>query len=464
MKRALVLAAIVATAAPSAAQTPTQPQLPRVTMPIATQTLANGMTLVVQEDHRTPRVAVSLWYDVGSKDEVAGKYGFAHLFEHLMLEAGSRHVAPGDFFRKLEAAGATNIQCTTTVDRTNYREVVPSAALETALWLESDRMAFLLDRIDARALDAQKATVENERKLNYDDAPLRVIERAIRAEVFPLAHPNHRSPMGEPADVAGATLHDVRAFFHAWYAPNNATLVLAGDVDMARAKVLVEKWFGTIPTRPLPARAPVPQLKSAGEVRLFIEAQLAERYVLVSWPTPPTYAEGDAELAVVQRILSGGRLHRRLMRDESLVREVRIAHDQPVFGQHGELFEISAVALGAREHKDVLAAIDDEIARVRAGDVTDAEIASAKAAVLAEIVFAVERLHDRAERIHEYARLASDPAFFERHRQRVESISRAAIVDAARRFLSNERRVVTFVMPNPKLPEVARVVRVARRP
>lgn len=458
---AALFAVGAASAAPEAAPAASPSPAP-LAFPVARHRLANGLELVVQQDRRTPRVAVSLWYHVGAKDEPAGRSGFAHLFEHLMLEGGSRHVSPGAFFKTLEGVGATNIQCTTTVDRTNYREVVPTGALEVALWLESDRMAFLLDRVDARVLEAQKAVIENERKLNYDDAPLRLVERAIRAEIFPPGHPNRRPPIGDAGDVARATLDDARAFFRAWYAPNDATLVLVGDVDMARAKPLVEKWFGAIPSRPLPPRAAPPPVRVAGEVRIEMEAQLGERYVLVSWPTPARFAEGDAELAVAQRILAGGRLQRRLMRDDLLARSVTVAHAQPMFGQLGELFEIAATATAERSSKELLAAIDDELARLRAGDVTDSDVATAKASVVADLVFSAERLHDRAERINEYAQLAGEPSFFERERESVARVTRAAIVEAARRWLPSDRRVVTFVAPNAKMAEAARVVRTTR--
>ncbi len=462
---ARLLAAAVALAAASApaSAAPPPPTSPApLAIAVATTRLANGLELVVHEDRRAPRVAVSLWYHVGSKDEPSGRNGFAHLFEHLMLEAGSRNVAPGDFFKTLEGVGATNIQCTTSVDRTNYREVVPTGALEVALWLESDRMAFLLDRVDARVLDAQKAVVTSERKLNYDDSPLRLVEQMIRAEVFPVGHPNHRPPIGDAGDLARATLDDVRAFFRAWYGPNDATLVLAGDIDMARAKPLVEKWFGSIPSRPPPLTKRADSVRLVGEARLHVDAQLGERYVIVSWPTPATYGDGDAELAILQRVLTGGRLSRRMLRDEAVARQVSVTQNQLAFGQFGELFEITAVALDGRESTDVLAVLDDELARVRAGETTDAEIAHAKAGVLAELVFSVEKLTDRAERLNEYAQMIGDAGFFERDRKRIDAVTRDAVIAAARRWLPKDRRVVTLVTPNAKMPEAVRLVRATR--
>ncbi len=461
LARSIVVAVAIAVAsAPASASPPPSPA--PLAIAVTTTRLANGLELIVHEDHRTPRIAVSLWYHVGSKDEPPGRNGFAHLFEHLMLEAGSRHVAPGGFFKTLEGAGATNIQCTTTADRTNYREVVPSASLEVALWLESDRMAFLLDRIDAKVLDAQRSIVTNERKLNYDDSPLRLVEQMIRAEVFPANHPNHHSPIGDPGDLARATLDDARAFFRAWYGPNDATLVLAGDIDMAHAKPLVEKWFGAIAAKPTPPRRRVDPVKLAGEVRLHVEAQLGEKYVLVSWPTASSYAEGDAELAVLQRVLSGGRLSRRMLRDDAVARQVSVTHNQLIFGQFGELFEITAIALDGRESTDVLAAIDDELVRVRAGEITDAEVASARAGAVAELVFSVEKLTDRAERINEYAQMVGDGGFFARDRQRLEKVTRDAVIEAARRWLPKDRRVVTLVASNAKMTQGVRLVRATR--
>jgi predicted Zn-dependent peptidase len=203
-------------------------------------------------------------------------------------------------------------------------------------------------------------------------------------------------------------------------------------------------------------------VKLAGDVRLQIDAQLGERYVMVTWPTPASYAAGDAELAVVQRLLAGGRLQRRALREDPVARSVSALHRQSVFGQFGGLFEITAVALDARASTDVLAAIDDELARLRAGETTDAEVASARASLDSELIFSSERLMDRAERINEYAQMLGAPAFFDRDRLRLQSVTRAGVAEAARRWLPSDRRVVTFVTPNATMREGARLVRATR--
>src|SRR5580658_9945621 len=237
--------------ATSPVASPTQKDPLDVSLAVDKTRLDNGLELVLHEDHRTPIVTVNLWYHVGSKDEPKGKNGFAHLFEHVMFQ-GSKHVPEDTYFLDLERVGATDINGSTALDRTNYFETVPSNQLELGLWLESDRMGFLLDHVDQATFAGQRDVVKNERRQNYENAPYGLVGQYVHAELFPPDHPYHLLTIGTPNDLDAATLDDVKAFFRTWYVPNNATLVIAGDIDKTQARALVDKYFGPIPSGSVP--------------------------------------------------------------------------------------------------------------------------------------------------------------------------------------------------------------------
>ena len=210
--------------------------------------LSNGLEVLLHEDHKLPIVSVDIWYHVGPLKERAGRTGFAHLFEHMMFE-GSKHVGEKAHFKYLEAAGATDINGTTDFDRTNYFETVPSNELETALWLESDRMGFLLDTLDRAKLTNQRDVVRNEKRQG-EGTPYGIVDEEVFHQLFPKGHPYYADVIGSHADVEAVRLNDVREFFTQYYAPNNATLAIAGDYDPATIKQLLEKYFGPIPQGP----------------------------------------------------------------------------------------------------------------------------------------------------------------------------------------------------------------------
>src|SRR4029077_13694855 len=206
-------------------------------------TLANGLDVILSEDHRLPMVAVNLWYHVGPANQAAGRTGFAHLFEHMMFQ-GSKH-APGDMhFRTVEGAGGSNINGTTDFDRTNYFETLPSTQLELGLWLESDRMGYLLDMVDQANLSNQQDVVRNERRQSVENQPYGIVEEAMFHQLFPKTHPYYADVIGSHADIQAAKLEDVKNFFMLYYAPNNASLAIVGDIDKAKTKALVDKYFG----------------------------------------------------------------------------------------------------------------------------------------------------------------------------------------------------------------------------
>ena len=225
------------------------------TIPFEKYTLSNGLEVILSEDHRLPLVAVNLWYHVGPANEDPGRTGFAHLFEHMMFQ-GSRHV-PGDtHFRLLEGAGGTDLNGTTDFDRTNYFETVPADRLELALWLESDRMGYLLDKVDQTNLSNQQDVVRNERRQSVENQPYGIVEEELFHQLFPATHPYYASVIGSHADIQAARLEDVKNFFKLYYAPNNASLVIVGDIDAAATRAMVEKYFGTLEQgKPVPKPA-----------------------------------------------------------------------------------------------------------------------------------------------------------------------------------------------------------------
>jgi len=278
-------------------------------------TLPNGLVVILTEDHRLPLVSTNIWYHVGPANEIAGRTGFAHLFEHMMFE-GSKHVPGNSHIRYLEAAGSSDLNGTTDFDRTNYFETLPSNQLELALWLESDRMGYLPDKLDQASLTNQQDVVRNERRQSIENSPYGIVEEGVYHLLFPKSHPYHADVMGSHADIQAAKLEDVRNFFKLYYAPNNASLAIVGDFDPAQAKQFVEKYFG-----PLKRGAPVPKIAAVTppitvQRRAVIHDQVELPRVYMAWLTPSIFKPGDADADLASEILGGGkssRLYKKLI-------------------------------------------------------------------------------------------------------------------------------------------------------
>src|SRR5580765_8722064 len=257
-------------------------------------TLPNGLDVILSEDHRLPLVAVNLWYHVGPANEEAGRTGFAHLFEHMMFQ-GSKHV-PGDMhFKTVEATGGTDANGTTDFDRTNYFETMPADRLETALWLESDRMGYLLDDLDQGKLSNQQDVVRNERRQSVENQPYGIVEEELYHQLFPKGHPYYASVIGSHADIQAAKLGDVKAFFKQFYAPNNASLVIVGDMNKAATRSLVEKYFGSLKRgADVPARE-IQTPPITAERRAVVKDRIELPRVYMAWLTSPIYKPGDAD-------------------------------------------------------------------------------------------------------------------------------------------------------------------------
>ncbi|WP_437929421.1 pitrilysin family protein [Sorangium sp. So ce291] len=430
-----------------------------VMIPVEKYTLQNGLEVVLHEDRRTPVVAVNVWYHVGSKDEPKGKNGFAHLFEHLMFQ-GSKNVGEDMYFKYLERAGASERNGTTNADRTNYFETVPANELALVLWLESDRMGWLLDHANEETFASQRNVVKNERRQNYENAPYGLVPQFIRAAMFPENHPYHLLTIGTPEDLDAARMDDVQAFFKTFYVPNNATLVVAGDIDRARTKELVNRYFSSLPKGAPPPVVSKPDPGDlATEKRLEIEADVELPRLTISWVTPPSFAPGDAELDLVGNVLSSGktsRLYKRLVYDLQIAQDVFAGQQS---SQLASTFQITATLKKGKSPEQALKLIDAELEKLRKAPPTQDEHERARAKLLSDLVFSMEQVTARANAINNYNQLAGDPGYFPKDVARYETATAADLQKATADFLPQGRRVIALVTPKPGAPKAGRLVK-----
>ena len=353
------------------------PAAPTLDLPFTRRRLANGLDVIVHEDHRVPIVAVNVWYHVGSKNERPGQTGFAHLFEHLMFE-GSQHHDTG-YFPPLQQAGA-QLNGSTNTDRTNYWEVVPTSAIDRALWMESDRMGYLLPALTPERFETQRKVVLNERRQSYENRPYGLALMALMAGLFPFEHPYRWPTIGDVADLHAMQFDDVREFFRTYYGPSNASLVLAGDVDTEEGFDLAERYFGDLPpgARPAPVRAAA---SLAQERRLVLEDRVELPRLYIAWHSPAMFAKDDAELDLVADLVANGKAAR-LYR--TLVYEDRVALDVSASQQSRELssvFVLAATAAPGKSLADVAARVDVALTELAANGPTEAEMERSRAQV-----------------------------------------------------------------------------------
>jgi zinc protease len=419
---------------------------PGLDIPFRKHVLDNGLQVVIHEDHSCPIAAVNVWYHVGSKNEVAGRTGFAHLFEHLMFEGSAHH--DSGYFEPLQQAGGT-LNGSTNSDRTNYWEVVPANALELALWMESDRMGFLLPALTEEKFSNQRDVVLNERRQNYENRPYGMAGLAMLDALFPAGHPYHWSTIGSPDDLRAATADDVRAFFRRYYHPANASLAIAGDVDADGALELAAACFGEIPAGEPPAAVP-PTPARAVPSRRVIEDRVELPRLYLGWLSPAMYADGDAELDLLADVLATGKASR-LYR--ALVYERRIATDVSAYQGSRELgsaFQIVTTAVPGIGLGTLEDAIHEEVARVRASDVSPDELARTLA--LTETAF-VSRLQTvggfggKSDQLNNYNVFLGDPGCFSRDLARYRSATGASVRAAADAHLDAAHCVTLSVVP-----------------
>jgi predicted Zn-dependent peptidase len=412
--------------------------------------LANGLRLIVAEDHLAPVVAVNVWYNVGSKHEVEGKTGFAHLFEHVMFQ-GSANVGKAEHMALVQAAGGT-LNGTTWLDRTNYFETLPSHQLELAIWLEADRMGTLLDALSQENLDNQREVVKNEKRWSYDNRPYGTWNEKLLGHLFPDEHPYHHPTIGSMEDLDAASLEDVRDFFRTWYAPNNAVLSVVGDCDPAQVRAWAERYFGPIPANPaLPPLADMSLPAVIGEERReVVEDRVPLPRVYVGFRAPVFGDRRLDALDLAAQLLAGGkgsRLHRRLVREERLAQDVAV-FTLPFIGGASVCVGWATVRPGV-DVALVEAAYLEELEKLAAEAPTDDELARAKALTEADELGALARVEERADRLSMYATLFDDPGLVNTLLPRYLSVTTEQIRDAARAVFRADNRVVLTYVPMP---------------
>ncbi len=408
-------------------------------------TLPNGLTVLVHTDRKAPVVAVSVWYKVGSKNEPRGKTGFAHLFEHLMFN-GSEN-SPNDYFGPMKEIGVTDINGTTWFDRTNYYETVPTAALDRALMLESDRMGHLLGAVTQEKLDNQRGVVQNEKRQG-DNNPFGLIEYEQYETLYPAGHPYHHSTIGSMADLDSASLEDVRAWFRDHYGPNNAVLVLAGDIDAATAKAKVEKWFGAIPAGPAiqPVSAPVPTLPAP--ITRTLQDRVATTRVYRMWAVPGLDNPDYLPLEVGGLILGGlasSRLDDALVRGQQLAVAAQASAD--IFVQAGQFVMQADVKPGADPAK-VGAALDAELNRLMTEGPSADELARAATTFAANQIRGLESVgggHGKAPTLAEGLLYSGDPAHYRKELEAAARLTPAMVRDAMAKWLKRPVFALTVV-------------------
>ena len=417
-------------------------------------TLPNGLEVILREDHRLPLVAVDLWYHVGPVNEKAGRTGFAHLFEHMMFE-GSEHVGEKAHFKYLEGAGATDINGTTSYDRTNYFETVPSNQLDLALWLESDRMGFLLETLDRAKLTNQRDVVRNE--LRQDEGqPYDVADEAMGHLLFPKGHPYYGNVIGSHADVEAARLLDVRDFFQHYYTPNNASIAIVGDFDAATIKDKVAKFFAPIPKGPAVESAHIETPAITSERRETVTDTVQLPRLTVAWLTPEAFHPGDADADMFMSILGGGKISRLY---QKLVYETQVAQSVNCNDQNLMVTSIAQCDIVARpgvKLEDLEAAFDKEIDALRTQGPTQEELDRSRNQALSGLIRGLQRLGGFggvADMMDRYNQYQHDPGYLPKDVARYEAVTTASVQQTAEKIYGKNQRVVVYCVPGKKVTE-----------
>ncbi len=440
----VALAAVLLGGAPHA-------QTSTLTVPYTQFTLPNGLNVILHRDTSVPVVAVNVWYHVGSANERVGRTGFAHLFEHVMFE-GSMHVPEGAFDTWLEAAGANN-NGSTSNDRTNYYIDLPANALELALFLESDRMGFLLDDKAPGKVDGQRDVVKNEKRQSVDNQPYGQAFVELSALLYPPAHPYSWPVIGSMEDLSAASFEDVARFFRTYYVPNNASLVIAGDIDLAETRKLVEKWFDDVPRgKPVTPLAP-PSAVLDGVKRKTITDRVQLPRLYLAWHTPGLLKPGDATMDIVANLLSSGknsRLYRRLVYDLQIAQDVTAFQQSQALGSN---FVITATARPGQSLDKIQAVIDEELDRLRKEAPGTREMTRALNQTEASFFRNMERVGGfggKADQLNAYFKSAGTPDFFDKDLARYRAVTATEVQAAVDRYLPKDRRVELSVVPGDK--------------
>jgi len=428
-----------------------QAQSTGLNVPYTRHVLQNGLNVILHEDHSIPMVSLNMWYHVGSGYERQGRTGFAHLFEHLMFE-GSGHVPEGQFDKLLEAAGGDNNGSTNT-DRTNYWENVPSNALELALYLDSDRMGYLLDSMTPELVDGQRSVVKNERRQSYENRPYGLAWEIIYKNVYPAEHPYSWTTIGSMEDLSAASYEDVVNFFKTYYAPNNASLSIAGDINTAETIKLVEKWFGEIPRGKSIPQLQMPVVKAAEEKSIIHEDKVQLPRLYMVWVTPPTLTPGDAEMDALANIMAGGknsRLYKRLVYDMQIAQDVSAFQDSKRFSSE---FFIIATARSGHNLEEIKTVIQEEIDKLKKEPPTERELQRAVNQYEARFLDRLENIGGfggKADLLNNYFYYTGNPDYFSEDLNRYKSLTVKDIQAMTQTYLKDNSRVILSIVPQGK--------------
>jgi len=417
-------------------------------VPFEEHELANGLHLILHEDHASPVVAVYLCYHVGSAREELGRSGFAHLFEHMLFQ-GSQHVAADGHFRRISEAGGT-LNGQTSFDRTLYFETLPANHLELALWLEADRMGFLLPAMTQAKLDNQREVVRNERRQNYENRPYGEASGAVHAALFPAGHPYHSIPIGSHADLEAATLEDLERFFRSWYGPNDATLAIGGDFEPRVARALVEQYFGPIPRGP--AIPPVPRrpARLAETCRIELRDRVQLPRIVFTWPAPALGEDDETAVDLATMILSENRasvFDRALTIDELLAREVFISNNP---GEVAGRLSVTVTAAPGVELATIEARLCELLAGVARDGVDPDQLARMKTRLRSRSIQALETVSGRTRALAESRAMTGDPAYFLERLRRLQQVTAEEVHAALLRYVIDRPAVLLSILPGEK--------------
>lgn len=434
---------------------PSKPTAPAPSVNIAFEKyqLKNGLTVILHTDRSLPLVAVNVWYHVGPANEPAHRSGFAHLFEHLMFE-GSKHVGH-EFDNILESIGATNSNGTTSWDRTNYFETAPSENVDTLLWLESDRMGFMIDTLTQERLDVQRDVVKNERRQSYENAPYGPSSLALLNTLFPAGHPYNGAVIGSMDDLSAASMADVTEFFRQYYAPSNATLCLAGDLDVPKTKASIEHYFASLADRKRPESKPLVYAPLAKPERLIVKEPVTLAQVSYGYRTAPAFSNDDPALEVAMAVLGGGKATRLYQR---LVVQTKLAADVSASLESNELASIASLSATVATGRST-AAVEKELDSVLAGlaknGPTVAELERAKRRILVDMLSNLELLNGpggetgRAGLLQRFDQYTGDPGYLPKWLARIQEVSASDVQRVVKEALRAQGRVVVVTEPLP---------------
>jgi zinc protease len=438
MRGILTTALLLATAAPVSAQG-------RINVPYEKFQLTNGLTVILHRDTTTPTIATNIWYWVGSSHEQPGRSGFAHLFEHILFE-GSANVPEGKIDEWFEEVGGSP-NGSTSRDRTNYMQSFASNALGLALFIESDRMGHLLPAMSPASVDGQRDVVKNERRQSYDNRPYGLASQVITEEIYPQTHPYSWPVIGYMDHLSAAAYDDVVHFFETYYAPNNASLAIVGDIDVAEARRLAEKWFADVPPgRPVPQQQVAPPVISDTR-RIMLEDRVQLPRLYMTWLSAGAYQPGDAELIALGRLLAGGRNSRLYQR---LVYELQIADDVSAWQSGGRLggeFQITATARRGVTLSDLERIILEELEKVKNEAPAARELERIVNQNESSFLERLELVSAKADQLNSYLFYTGTPDYFNEDLERFRRLRPQDLSNAARQYLDPNRRVVLSVVP-----------------